>query len=179
MCEIEFIVVSDAPYGVCQYVMARFVIFCFFFGCALIYGLCTLESGDNPGVINLLCIALALEFLAIFLACFYVAFAVVIATELVCTMFTIFCCCCVFPLVNRAARRRRLSFQLDSFLISTTLVGVACNETCVICCGISQGRVMSDDMAPSAAEVPVTSLGSVKSSTIHVLSMARGGMSIV
>jgi hypothetical protein len=177
MCIIQFIDLGDAPYSVCQYVMARFVIFCFFTGVSVLYGLCITDIEHDNCIFKLLWIALGLEVLGVVVALCYAALAVVLLTELVCTVLNIFCCCCIFPLVRRSMHRRRMIAPLNDVLVSTTLMSLACQEACVICCGVPNGQVAAEAVVPG--EVSVTTSRSVKSDVFCVLSMARMGVNVV
>ena len=174
MCAIEFITLpSDVPFGVCQYLLARFVIFCFFAGVAMIVSVCDTEQRDYQCVVKLLILALGLELLGVVIALGYVALSVIILTELLCTVIILSCFCCVVPLANRAARRRGIF--VDHHCISTAIVAAACSEGCIICHdGIQHG------VAPEIAdEVPVTSQNFMKSGTVQVVAAARVGINIL
>ena len=178
MCVIEFIVLpSEVPFGVCQYLLARFILFCFFGGLAICGSICSTEERDNACFFRLLVLAMGLELLGVAVALAYVAFALIIATELVCTILSLVCICCVFPLVNRAVVRRNLSVPMDHALISTTIIGIACDEACSICCDGFQPRVAPEGVA--GGDVPVTTQNFMKNSVGRVFSAARVGINIV
>ena len=178
MCAIQFIVLpSDVPFGVCQYLLARFILFCFFAGLALFGSICDTDNRDSACLCRLWILAMGLELLGVAVALAYVAFALIIATELVCTALSLVCICCVFPLVNRAATRRNISVPLDHALISTTIIGIACDEACSICCDRFHPRVSPDGVA--GGEVAVTTQNFMKNSVGRVFSAARVGINIV
>ena len=178
MCTIEFIVLpSDVPFGVCQYLLARFILFCFFGGLAICGSICTTDESSNACLFRLWALAMGLELLGVVVALAYVAFAFIIVTELVCTILSLVCICCVFPLVNRAVVRRNLSVPLDHALISTTIIGIACDEACSICCDGFRPRVAPEGVA--GGDVPVTTQHFMKNSVGRVLSAARVGINIV
>ena len=175
MCAIEFITLpSDVPVGVCEYLLARFVIFCICAGVAMIISVCDPEQRDCQCVLKLWVLALGLELLGLVIALAYVALSVIILTELLCTVITLACCCCVIPLANRAMRRRGI--LLDHHCISTAIVAAACSEGCTICHDGIQHRV-----APEAAdeEVAVTSQNFMKSGAVQVVAAARVGINIL
>ena len=178
MCVIEFIVLpSDVPFGVCQYLLARFILFCFFGGLALCGSICDTETRDASCFFRLWVLAMGLELLGVAVALAYVAFALIILTELVCTILSLVCICCVFPLVNRATVRRNISVPLDHALISTTIIVIACDEACSICCDGFRPRVAPEGVA--GGDVAVTTRNTMKHSVGHVLSVARMGINIV
>ena len=175
MCAIEFITLpSDVPFGVCQYLLARFVIFCFFAGVAMIVSVCDTEQRDYQCVVKLLILALGLELLGVVIALGYVALSVIILTELLCTVIILSCFCCVVPLANRAMRRRGIF--VDHHCISTAIVAAACSEGWTICHDGIQHRV-----APETANevVAVTSQNFMKSGTVQVVAAARVGINIL
>ena len=175
MCTIEFITLpSDVPFGVCQYLLARFVIFCVCGGVAIIVSLCDTEQRDCQCALKLWVLALGLELVGVVLALAYVALSVIILTEFLCAVITVACCCCVIPLANRAARRRGI--LLDQHCISTAIVAAACSEGWTICRdGIQHG------VAPETADVvvAVTSQNVMKSGAVQVVAAARVGINIL
>ena len=174
MCTIEFITLaSDMPFGVCHYLLARFIIFCFFAGLAVIFGVCVTEPRDDACVIKLWVLALGLELMGLFIALAYATLAVIILTELVCAALSLVFCCCIFPLANRAASRRGVDIPMDHSLISIIIVAVACSEGFNICCG-ERGIVPETD---GGGEVVPQNV--VKSGVAQVLTAARAGINVL
>ena len=194
MCAIEFIVFpEDVPFGICQYLLARFILFCFFGGLALCGSICDVRNTEC--LLKLWVLALGLEVLGVLVALCYLGIAVIIVTELLCSLLMCGCCCCIFPLVQRAIRRRNIDVSLDSVLVSTNIVAIACNEVGNICCAVVVGvELLEPRVTPEAfgtigtvgtigtigtGEVPVTSLNSMKTGVAMVFTVARVGMNIV
>ena len=178
MCVIEFIVLpSDVPFGVCQYLLARFILFCFFGGLALCGCVCDTETRDSACWLKLWLLAMGIELLGVAVALAYVAFALIIATEIICTVLLLVCFCCIFPLVNRSIRRRNIELPMDHVLMSTSIVLIACDEMCSICCDSCHHRVVPEAVA--GGDVAVTAQHSMKTNVVQVFSAARAGINIV
>ena len=125
MCTTSFIAIDGASSSLCDYLFAKFVIFCVFGGWAALYML--VIPRINPEFLGqVCCTAIVFELLALLLALCYLGMAVMFATELLCSFLLCFCCCLIIPLLERA-RARGISPR-ESDCISSSTVIIACNE---------------------------------------------------
>ena len=176
MCVLTIVDLPNAPFQVCQYVLARFIIFCVFSGLSILYVACV----PNPNglvVGKLMTVALGLEVCGLLVAAFYVGCAFLYMLEVFCTALVFLCCCAVCPLVHRAERQNRFTLDSDNFLVATTLVAVACREVFVLCCAPKR-RV-----APAEVAVVVQPIDErpydLKATVVQVIAVSRAGMNMV
>ena len=151
MCELEFIAIDGAGSSLCGYLLAKFIIFCVFAFFDVAYLVCATEP-DLIIAAQLFVMAVAFELIAVLIGLFYLVFAIVIFVDVFCSVFIVCCCCCVFPLVNHAARRRRIYLDMQREFAASWLVGLACAELYFIF--FTSRRVAVEDLMPTVGQNP-------------------------
>lgn len=134
MCTAAFIALNCEPW-VCDYLLAKFIIFCVFSG----LGVCNLlatDNGDHSRTAQLFAMAIAFELAVLLLAAVYLVVAVAVGTEVLCTLIVCGCFCCVMPLVYRAQARGAYTETGRQEFMSTIIVAVACAECGEVLCGV-------------------------------------------
>lgn len=139
---------ADLAAPLCDYLLAKLILFCIFGGTAILYALAA-DPAPRPDVLRRLCFtAVAFEAVALVVALFYVAGAVVIAVELASSTLLCACCCLTVPLLHRAHAR---GVVCDNDM-STVLLGVAVAEFWHLAV-VSRHGVRPDGAATGASAV--------------------------
>ena len=154
MCTLTFIDLPGADQGVCDYLLAKFIIFCVFGGVALLYSL--LGDPINPNLFcQLIFTAVAFEVVALLVGMLYLAGVIILATEILSFLFVCGCCWLTIPLTNRAIARGTFDGNMDYSCVFTILTGVVCNE-CIHIMLASHGTSSSPEDRPANTEIQTT-----------------------
>jgi len=128
MCTLTFIDLPGADQCVCDYLLAKFIIFCVFGGAALLYSLLG-DAINHPILLyQLIFTAVAFEVVALLVGMLYLAGVIILATEILSFLFVCGCCWLTIPLTNRAIARGTFDGNTDYSCVFTILTGVVCNE---------------------------------------------------
>jgi hypothetical protein len=127
MCVTGIIAFPDYPSALCDYLLAKLIIFCVFGAFASCYAL-TIAHIDREFLAKLCTLAVAFELVAVFVALFYAAGALLITLELLSSLFLCGCCCLTIPLLDRAQARGALQEDINKDFISIILLWAACLE---------------------------------------------------
>ena len=127
MCNTSFITLDDQPDQTCDYLLAKFIIFCVFMGMTMLYVLCSAVV-DGMIVMYMLVIAFAFELVAFACAMFYLVVGLYFVGDFLCFLITCLCCCIVCPLVERAQVNNRADRYVHREFMAIWMVGTACAE---------------------------------------------------
>jgi hypothetical protein len=120
---------SDLPPELCNYVLAKLIIFCILGGWACLYAACAAPHVDRRGTVRKLCLAaVAFELIALLIAYIYAAFVLFLAIEVASSLILCACCCVTAPLVCRAQARGALGEHSECDMLSSRLLCAACAE---------------------------------------------------
>ena len=126
MCASGFISLHGFPYPVCDYLLAKFIIFCVMSGFAVCY-YALASPGVDRAIMAWLCLAaVGFELLALLMALLYAAGAILVAVEVFSSVVLCGGFCLASPLIDRARARGALSDAGPFF--STVLLVTACVE---------------------------------------------------
>ena len=156
---------SDLSAPLCDYLLAKLILFCIFGGWAALYAL-TADPSPRADVLGRLCFtAVAFEAVALLVALFYVVGAVVIVVEAASSALLCACCCLTIPLLTRA-EARGVARGPD---MSIVLLAIACAE-CWHLTTASHHGVRSDGGAEEADDAKAASM---------IVAAARAGINMV
>jgi hypothetical protein len=174
MCHAGFIVLSaDYAASLCDYLLAKFIIFCILMGVAFLY-MCLIPQVNGVLVAQLCFTALFFEVLALAIALFYLAGALLLVCEVGSSILLCVGCCCTIPLLDRARVRGVLDEDMmRRDCISFYLLSIACQE-----CGhvlfFGNGR----GVQPSG-EVVVTVHPAIADKVVQLTMVTRMAINIV
>ena len=111
---------------VCDYLLAKLVIFCFFAPLAVFQLLCYTDKKYLAA--RYFTLAIAFEFAALIIALLYFLLVVMMIVEIVCSILMCACCCLVIPLADRAMNRGVFPNMRNPDCVSTITMLVCFNE---------------------------------------------------
>jgi hypothetical protein len=113
MCSISFIEIASSPSPVCEYLLAKFIIFVI-----VMAGTTCIACSFQPGrllLVQLLVVAIAFEAIAMTGLLVLVITIVMLIVEMLCSMLILLCFGCISALVRRAEEHGRFPFSYPRF----------------------------------------------------------------